>query len=105
MLETGLHAFVVSMMGKGVPAMLCGHQRQVKAALDQIKGALEPIVVSEYIVDLFHPSPFVTRPFKFDRAQLMLLSTTSITDFVVCKSSVSDAPCGTGCIRGYIKWQ
>ena len=82
-MDVGLHSFVVSLLGKGVPAMLCGHQRNVKAALDQVKAALEPLTVSEYLVDLFYPSAFVPKPFKFDRAQLMLLSTVSITDFTV----------------------
>ena len=82
-MEVGLHSFVVSLMGKGVPAMLCGHQRQIKAALDQIKAALEPLTVAEYLVDLFYPSGFVPKPFKFEQAQLMLLSTVSITDFTV----------------------
>ena len=83
MLESGIHSLIVSTVQKGVPCLLAGLGRQVKAAAEQLKNSMRPTVLTEYSIDLDIASEECP-PYRFMRHQMMLVSKSPIRGLLVC---------------------
>ena len=89
MLEQGVHSFVISLISKGKPCLLVGKPRVAKAAVDSIRGALDPIIVRDYSIDLYLPPDTPTRPFKFDKQQLTIIRMCNVDEYTVCTQTIT----------------
>lgn len=83
--ESGVHAWVSRLIGKGVPAVLAGRGADVLAATGMIKTALEGTAVYFWPIDIFIPGyrPQSADPYKFE-ASKMTIATTARMTFPVC---------------------
>ena len=90
-MESGIHSLIVSTVLKGVPCLLAGLGRQVKAAAEQLKNSMQPTVPTEYTMDLDMTSEECP-PYRFMRNQMMLVRNSPIRGLMVCFSTARGAP-------------
>ena len=91
-MESGIHSLIVSTVLKGVPCLLAGLGRQVKAAAEQLKNSMQPTVPTEYTMDLDMTSEECP-PYRFMRNQMMLVRNSPIRGLMVCFSTAQGAQC------------
>ena len=83
----GLHSFPTGLVAGGVPAIISGLQRNVRAAVDHLKNAAEPRRLREFPIDLYMPTFTMNiKPYVFDRRQLSIVC-MDVPSFVVCLTS------------------
>lgn len=93
---------VVSAILKGIPCLVAGLPRQVRAATEFIRGALGPNGVVDYPIDVFAPSDS-NRPYKFQRHQLAIIQSAPIGHYQVNPHSAwSSLLLGTCFCEGFI---